>query len=124
MSFSDPLSITISGVTTPLPRTGDIDGAQDGSVYQSADGLLVVTASHDVRKRARRMLRLDSSKIAPDTFKPAENVKHSMAVYTVFDAPVPAGYTNAEVLAVWAGYNAMLTATSNAMITKLLAGEH
>jgi hypothetical protein len=45
-----------------------------------------------------------------------------MAVYTVFDLP-PAGYTAAEALAVWVGFNGQLTASSNAVITKVLGGE-
>lgn len=123
MSFTDPLSITISGITTPLPRTGDVSGDNDGSEYTSADGLIVVTASHDVRRRTRRMLRIDTSKVTSDPFKPAENVKVSMANYIVFDLP-PAGYTNAEAKAVYDGFKAMFTATSDSMITKLLGGEH
>jgi hypothetical protein len=60
--------------------------------------------------------------MAADVFKPAENVKVGMAVYTVFDLP-PAGYTGAEALAVWTGFNAQLTASSNAVVTKILGGE-
>lgn len=123
MSLADPLSITISAATTPLPRTGDIDGPNDGSIYRSSDGLIVFTASHDVRKRARRMLRLDLSKIAPDVHKPAENVMLSMGIYLVFDMP-PAGYTNAEALAAFVGFNSLVTASSNANISKLLGAEH
>jgi hypothetical protein len=119
MSLADPLSITISAVTSPLPRTSVED---DRSEYTSADGLIQIIGSHDYGKRTRRMLRLDTSKVTADPFKPTENVKVGMSVYTVFDLP-PAGFTNAEALAVWVGYNALLTATSNANITKLLGGE-
>nr|QDH89188.1 MAG: hypothetical protein H1RhizoLitter31782_000003 [Leviviridae sp.] len=122
MSFTDPLSITIGGVTTPLPRTGDAPGGGDGTVYRSGDGLIVLTASHDVAKRQRRVLRIDTSKLAADPFKPAENVKVSMSNYIVFDIP-PAGYTPAEALAVYTGFKTLYTATSDAMIVKLLGGE-
>ncbi|DAD52126.1 coat protein [ssRNA phage Zoerhiza.2_15] len=119
MSFTDPLSITISAVTTPLPRI-DIQGNK--SVYQSSDGLLAVTADHSYDKRTRRVLRLDTSKMTPDPFRPAENVKVSMSSYMVFDLP-PAGYTNAEALAAYVGFKTLYTATSDLMITKLLGGE-
>lgn len=119
MSLPDPNSITISGATTSLPRTS-VD--EDKSKYTSADGLILLTASHDYGKRIRRMVRLDVSKLTADPFKPSENVKVGMSVYTVFDLP-PAGFTNAEALAIWVGYNTNLTATSNAAITKLLGGE-
>jgi hypothetical protein len=119
MSFSDPLSITISGVTTPLPRV-EIEG--DSSAYQSADGLLRLSASHTYGQRTRRMLRIDASKLTSDPFKPAENVKVSMSNYMVFDVP-PAGYTAADALAVYTGFKTLFTATSDQMITKLLGGE-
>jgi len=122
VSFTDPLSITISGVTTSLPRTGDAPGTGDGTVYRSGDGLIVLTASHDLAKRARRVLRIDTSKLTADPFKPAENVKVAMSNYMVFDIP-PAGFTPAEALAVYSGFKTLFSATSDAMIVKLLGGE-
>jgi hypothetical protein len=119
MSFTDPLSITIGGVTTPLPRVGV---EENGSDYQSGDGLLHLSASHDYGKRTRRLLRIDASKITTDPFKPAENVKVSMSNYIVFDLP-PAGYTAADALAVYMGFKTLFSATSDLMITKLLGGE-
>lgn len=119
MSFTDPLSVTISAVTTPLPKTFS-EGTE--SHYSSADGLIVVTASHDVGKRARRLLRLDFSKLSPDTFKPAEVVQKSMSTYIVFDTPT-SGFTNAEELAVYTGFKTLITASSDLLITKLLGGE-
>ncbi|DAD50319.1 TPA_asm: coat protein [ssRNA phage Zoerhiza.4_2] len=119
MSFTDPLSIVISGTTTPLPRTGTGD---NGSEYRSADGLIHLAASHDYGKRTRRVLRLDTSKIAPDPFKPVENVTLSMSNYIVWDLP-KAGYTAAEALAVYVGFKTLFSATSDLMITKLLGGE-
>jgi hypothetical protein len=119
MSFTDPLSITISGTTTPLPR---ISVGDDESEYQSGDGLIHVLASHDYGKRVRRVLRIDTSKISADPYKPAENVKVSMSHYVVFDLP-PAGYTPTEALAVYTGFKTMYSASTDAMITKLLGGE-
>lgn len=119
MSFSDPLSITVSSVTTPLPRVFS-EGSE--SHYSSSDGLIVVTASHDVGKRARRMLRVDFSKLSPDPFKPDENVRRSMSNYMVFDIPSD-GFSNAEALAVYQGFKTLITASSDALVTKLLGGE-
>jgi len=120
MSLADPLSITISGVTTSLPR---VSVGDDRSEYQSGDGLIRVTASHQggAGKRIRRMYRLDTSKLTADPFKPAENVQVGMAVYTVFDLP-PAGYTAAEALAAFVGYKGLYGA-SDANIVKILGGE-
>lgn len=120
MSFSDPLSVTISAVTTPLPR---ISVGDDKSEYQSADGLIRIEASHQYKvDRTRRMFRLDTSKITADPFRPSENREVSMSIYTVFDTP-KVGYTAAEALAAWVGFNALLTASSNANVSKLLGGE-
>jgi hypothetical protein len=119
MSFADPQTVTISAVTTPLPRTSVGD---DESEYTSGDGLIQLVASHDYGKRTRRMLRLNTSKVSADPYKPSENVKVSMSIYTVFDLP-PAGYTPAEALAAWVGYKTQVTATSDLLITKLLGGE-
>jgi hypothetical protein len=119
MSFADPQTVTISGTTSSLPRTS-VDS--DESEYTSADGLIKLLASHTYGKRTRRLVRIDHGKFTSDPFKPTENVKVGMSVYTVFDLP-PAGYTSAEALAVWTGFNTQLTAASNAVITKLLGGE-
>jgi hypothetical protein len=119
MSFADPQTITISGVTTPLPRTSVEENASE---YTSGDGLIQLIASHNYAKRVRRMARIDLSKLTADPFRPSENVEVSMSVYTVFDLP-PAGYTAAEQLAAWVGFNTQLTAGSNAVMVKLLGGE-
>jgi hypothetical protein len=95
---------------------------QDESEYLSSDGLWKLTASHAYGKRTRRLLRFDHSKLAPDPFRPTENVKVSMAVYTVFDLP-PAGYTNTEALAVYTGFKGLYTASTDALISRLLGGE-
>lgn len=119
MSFTDPLSVTISGATIALPR---VSVGEDRSEYQSGDGLTQLTASHDYGKRTRRMLRLDTAKLTSDPFRPAENVKVSMSNYIVFDVP-QAGYTATEALAVYTGFKTLFSATSDAMIVKLLGGE-
>jgi hypothetical protein len=119
--FTDPQSVTISGVATSLPR---VSQEGDESRYLSSDGLISLEASHSSNKnsRLRHLLRLNHAKLAPDPFRPAENVKVSMSNYIVFDVPV-AGYSLAEMAAVYAGFKGLYTATSDALINKLLAGE-
>jgi hypothetical protein len=119
MSFSDPLSVTISGTAISLPRTS-VEG--DETMYTSADGLVSIQASHDYGKRNRRVLRINHAKLTADPFIPADNVKVSMSNYLVFDLP-PAGYTVAEAQAVYTGFRALFTASTDALITKLLSGE-
>jgi len=119
MAFSDPQSITISGTTISLPRVSSGQGQSD---YLSSDGLVKLSAANAYGRRTRRVLRLDHSKITADPFIPAQNSKVSMSNYIVFDVPI-AGYTNAEALAVYSGFKSLFTATSDALITKLLGGE-
>nr|QDH90531.1 MAG: hypothetical protein H2Bulk361266_000002 [Leviviridae sp.] len=119
MSYSDPQTVTISGVAISLPR---VSVGKDTSSYLSADGLVRMTAASTYGKRNRRSLRIDHSKISADPFIPATNVKQSMSCYIVFDTPV-VGYTAAEALAVYAGFKGQFTAASDALITKLLGGE-
>jgi len=120
MAFSDPQSITISGTTTSLPRVST--GPHNGE-YSSSDGLIDLLASHSFSKdRARRVLRVNHSKISADPFIPSQNREVSMSTYMVFDVPL-VGYTNTEVKAVYTGFKTLYTATSDALIDKLLGGE-
>jgi hypothetical protein len=119
MALSDPQSITISGSAISLPRVSTGVGT---STYLSSDGLVDLTLSHAYGRRTRRVIRVDHSKITADPFIPAQNTKVSMSNYMVFDLPV-AGYTNAEAKAVYAGFKALFTASSDAVIDKLLGGE-
>lgn len=119
MAFPDPQSVTISGTPISLPR---VSTGSNLAEYLSADGLVHEIASHSYGKRTRRVLRLDHSKITSDPFIPAQNTKVSMSCYMVFDLPV-AGYTAADAKAVYVGFNSQYTATSHALIDKLLGGE-
>jgi hypothetical protein len=119
MSFADPQTVTISAVPVALPRTSV---GEDESEYTSGDGLVKLTASHSYGKRDRRLLRLDHAKLSADVYKPTENVKVAMSVYIVIDVP-KAGYTPADALAVYTGFNTLHTASSHALISKLLGGE-
>jgi hypothetical protein len=119
MSFTEPVTITIDAVPFVLPRVS-VEG--DRAEYRSSDGAILLSADHDYGKRTRRVLRLDVTKLSPDTFKPSENVKNSMSCYIVFDLP-PAGFTNAVALAYWKGLASLSAASSDLMINKLLGGE-
>lgn len=120
MAFADPQSVTISAVTTPLPRTSTQNRK---AIYESADGLIVLSADHsESRNRKRHVLRLDHSKVTADPFIPAQNREVSMSNYMVFDVP-HVGYSNAEIAAVYEGFELLITASSSALVTKLIGGE-
>lgn len=119
MAFTDPLSITIDGTTTSLPRTST---QGNRGRYSSAAGDIAVTADHQYGSRVRHVLRIDFSKITPDPFVPTQNAKVGMNHYLIFDYP-QAGYTNAEILKIYQGFKGLYGASSDALITKLLGGE-
>lgn len=123
MSFSDPLSVTFASPlpagTVSLPK---VSVGQNTSSYKSSDGLVEVTGSHQYGKRQRDLLRIDYSKISPDLFVPAQNVLQKMGFFLVFDCPL-VGFTIAEKKAVYNGFKGAFTASTDAMIDKLLGGE-
>ena len=123
MSFADPQSVTFAAPlpvgAVSLPR---VSVGQFASTYQSADGFVKLSASSQIGKRTRRVLRLDHSKIAANTFDPSVQSAYSMSCYLVFDTPL-IGYSTAEQLEVYRGLKGQMTASTDALISKLLGGE-
>ncbi len=119
MSIADPQTITVSGVTTSLPRVGS--GVNNGS-FQSSDGNIRLSAAHAYGKRIRRNVRVEFSKIAADPLISAQSIKYSTSLYLVLDEPIT-GFTRAEQLALYTGFINQLNASSNAVATKWLGGE-
>lgn len=119
MALSDPQTVTVATIANVMPRVGS---GVDKGTFRKEDGSYQLRIEHDYGKRTRDFIRLDYRKIAPDPLMPATNVPYNMGVYLVVDRP-PAGFTNAEAKFVVDGYIAYLTASSGAIITKLLGGE-
>lgn len=122
MALTDPQTITIGGTTVPLPRTF-AEGNE--SAYTSGDGLWKLSVNHTLVKegRTRHLLRFDHSKIAANPLEAGVNVRVNMAIYMVVDVPPAGFYTGAETLAVYSGFKGLMSASSDAIITKVLGGE-
>jgi hypothetical protein len=120
--LTDPQSVTISGTAHSLPRVSS-DGS--GSRYQNADGTVTVSVSHAKGRgnRNRRVIRIDHKKVAPDPLFPAQNTPYEFSSFMVFDVP-GTGYTIAEQKAIVDGFVAALSASSGALITKILGAEN
>jgi len=118
--FTDPQSVTISGVAKSLARTSS---SADSAVYNNDDLSVVERVSHSYGKRTRRTFRITHSKYAADPLFPAQNTPYSMTFYVVADVP-KVGYTVAEQKAVIDGFIAQLNASTGALITKWLGGEN
>lgn len=117
--FADPQSVTVNAVAQSLPRTSS--GVNRG-VFTKDDGSYVLSISHEVGKKIRRVIRLDHNKVAPDPLFPANNAPYAASVYLVVQEP-DVGYTNAELKLVIDGFLAYLTASSGANVARFLGGE-
>lgn len=120
MAFADPQSVTISGSTISLPRTSS--GVNSGG-FMSSDGNTVLTVSDQYGSRNRRMIKLQSTKVAADPLLSGANNYYSMSTYLVVDTP-KVGYTVAEAKAVVDALVAYLTASTGAKVAQLLGGEN
>jgi hypothetical protein len=119
VAFADPQSVTVNAVAQSLPRTGS--GTSSGT-FTKDDQSYSLLVSHDVKKRARRVIRLNNKKLVADALVPAQNTQASMSVSFIVDAPL-VGYTNAELKQIVDGLVAYLAASSGAKVTQLLGGE-
>lgn len=119
MSLADPLSLTIGGTAYSFPK---VFTEGDETKYMTGDGLKELVVSHDYGKRNRHLMRFNHNKLTADPFVPAQNVKVGMSSYLVIDVP-PAGYDQTEQLVNTASFLTLVTASTYAVLTKLLAGE-
>jgi hypothetical protein len=120
MAYADPQSVTINAVAQSLPR---ISSGQSSGVFQKDDATVKLSVSHQVGKRARRAIRLDFNKIAPDVFNTASNLRQAMSVSLAVDVPLT-GFTIAEQKQIVDALTAYLTASSGSKVTQLLGGEN
>lgn len=117
--FSDPQSVTIDAVAQSLPR---VSVGEHSATYTKDDETLQLTISHQPTRngRVRRMVRLDTNKIAADPFIAGQNREVAESAYLVVDEPQDGAFSNAELLSSVKGLLGWLT---DANVTKVLAGE-
>ncbi len=119
MALPDPLAITLDGAKS-LPRIID-DGLK--STYVTADSKLTLTVSHQVTsKKKRTVIRIDETIVAAD---PLSAVQKSMvgSTYIVFDFPLW-GFDLTKKLNQITALHALGSASTNAVYTRILNGEH
>lgn len=128
--FTEPLALT-PGTTfdagaVSLPR---ITTLGNGSVYQAGPltvapgSLLRVTSSHQYGKRTRRALRVDYSDNAASTLISGTTTPRSMSAYVVFDIPNNGLFSASDQLALFNGLKGVWSASTDAVLKKLLGGE-
>lgn len=128
--FTEPLSLTPGAAfdagAVSLPRVsaqGMAATYQAGPLTVNAGSLLKVTASHQVGRRIRRVLRCDYSDNAGSTLVSGTTAPRSMSCYVVFDIPAIGSFSATDQLALFNGLKGTWSASTDALIKKLLAGE-
>lgn len=118
MALADPQSLTIGGNTASLPRISF--GATSGA-FGTADATARLDVSHAVSKRARRLVKVTSNKIAVDPIT-AVNQRVSASVHLVIDNP-NSGFSVAEMHDLVKALTTWCAASSGANVVKVLGGE-
>lgn len=115
--LTDPQSVTINAVATPLPRT---QTGPTQNVYTAADGLTSFTTKQNTTaSRFRREVRLSQKKISADPIS-AVTAERGVSVYLVIDEPRNNIFSDVEI-----GYliEALKSWTIAANYNKVLGGE-
>jgi len=128
--FTDPVSLTPGAAfdagAVSLPRVsqqGAVSVYQAGPLTVNAGSLLRVTASHQYGRRTRRSLRCDYSDNAGATLISGTTSPRSMSCYVVFDVPSAGQFSATDQLALFNGLKTTWSASTDALIKKLLGGE-
>lgn len=120
MAYTDPQTITVSAVAHVMARIASGDGY---GVFQQDDASYRFEVRHTAGKRQRHSIKITQTKTAPDPLISAQNIVYSQSVILTFDQP-RTGFTIAEGTALWTGISTWLSASSAAVVTKLLGGEN
>lgn len=120
MAFADPQSITIDGVTTSLPRVLTNNGQ---GLFISADGNVQLEVVPKTGTTKSRTIRLRTSKITSDPLVSTTNVRVKDLITLTIIRPLD-GYSDAEILKQVKGLIGLLTASTDAALIKLIAGEN
>lgn len=122
MAFSDPQSVTIG--TTPgavsLPR---VNSGADIGTFRNYDSKTVLSVGTAYNRRTRHTARLQFGKVVTDPLVSTTNVLAEGSVTLVVDVP-PTGFSAAEQKDLALALINFLTASTNASLIKLLAGEN
>jgi peroxiredoxin family protein len=122
MALTDPQKFKeVAGteVTAPRVSTGDFK-----SIYETSDGLnkLTFSTSESNSSRKRHLVRIDVSKLATNPYEETKKQSISASIYLVIDRP-EAGFTVGEMKKLAEGLVGLLSASSYAVVEKLLGSE-
>jgi hypothetical protein len=117
--LTDPQAVTISGNARTLPRLED---RPETSVYSDrANGVdLFVTQKVDKNGTNRSSVSLVRTAVVTD---PLTDVKSQRPVSISISATIPVGFVIADAEALYVALTASLSASTNALLKRVLAGE-
>jgi len=123
MALTDPQKFKeVAGTEVTAPR---VDTGSFRSVYETSDGLNVLTVStqENGSNRKRHLVRIDVSKLANNPLEETKKQTFTMSAYLVVDRPAVAGYTVAEAKKLVEGLVGLLSASTYSLTEKVLGSE-
>ncbi len=122
MAFADPQSVTIGTVpgAVSLPR---VNGVGELGKFLNYDAKTVLTVGTTYGKRTRHSARLTYSKVVTDPLISSTNVLVLGGITVTIDVP-PSGFSAVEQKELAKALITHLTASSDAALIKLIAGEN
>lgn len=117
--LTDPQSVTISGTASSLPK---LEQRAETSVYSNITDNVDLFVTQKVAKDGRRRAStsLQKSTIVTD---PITGIKSRVPYSVSVGLSYPIGIPVADVIALYTAEAAALTASSNALLTKIANGE-
>lgn len=120
--FADPQSVTITGVTTSLPRVPSGNQTGVGSFASNDGNIQLSVHQKGTNNRCRREFRLTQRKIAAD---PISSVNKEVSASIIIGIDEPKwGFADAELIALFTAAVTSIQASSNAKLSQLLGGEN
>jgi hypothetical protein len=117
--LTDPQSVTISGTASSLPR---VDERPETHVYSnfadSVDLFVTQRVAKDGRRRAN--FTLQKSTIVTD---PITGLKAKVPYSVTTSISIPIGITSADMEALYTAQASALSASTNALLKKVIGGE-
>lgn len=121
MALADPISVTIDTEAIPLSRiaTGDTSGK-----FQNSDKTVTLLVRPRTTAAGRRanVIQLRQKKVTTDPLVSTTNVEVEASVAVTVNLP-STGYTSSDVAKLYKALGGLLTASSDAVLTKIVNGE-
>lgn len=117
--LADPQSITIDGAAISLPRV--LTGTSEGKFQNLNSSISVETTAKN--SRIRTVARLAQQKVTADPLVASTNVMVNDSIALTINRPA-SGYSDSDVEKQVVGFINWLTASTNANLKKIIAGEN